>query len=139
MREELKKINRIRDRFNAIVSRFGERTSYGYTKQTMLVIDVRRVRDNKRMTDHVWMIVGKTLERLQLTPGDIIEFDARVTPYKKGYRGRREDIDAPPPSIDYRLSFPTKVRKMPAKPPNLDQILDRTVEPMPKVQDQLFQ
>jgi hypothetical protein len=47
---------------------------------------------------------GKTFENLDLTEGDIIQFDARVTTYNKGLRGKR--------TIDYKLSNPTKAIKM---------------------------
>jgi len=109
MREKLKAINNIRAAFRGTVARFGSRTSYGHVKKTMLVHDIRD-RHDREMTDHVWFLCGKWTEGLQ--PGDVIEFDARVTSYKKGYRGRREDYDLPAPSIDYKLSHPTHVRKV---------------------------
>jgi hypothetical protein len=46
----------------------------------------------------------------ELIEGDVVEFDARVTPYKKGYRGRNYlHMVSKPPTIDYRLSRPTRV------------------------------
>ena len=74
----------------------------------MLLKDVRLVSDDTLVTDHVWFTCGRWSE--DISEGDVVEFDARVMSYKKGYRGYREDMwDAPPPSIDYRLERPTKV------------------------------
>lgn len=133
MREKLRQINNVRATFRAIVVRFGTRTSYGHTKQTLLVQDVRDQMD-RVLTDHVWFLCGKWSECLK--EGDEIQFAARVRQYKKGYRGRRDDIDAPPPSIDYRLSHPTKVRKI--NPVTVPVIEDRPCPASPTVQESLF-
>jgi len=42
----------------------------------------------------------------------MIQFDARVKSYIKGYRGYRDDIYDKPLSIDYKLSHPTKIKKI---------------------------
>jgi hypothetical protein len=112
MRKQLAEINNVRAVFRAIVVRFGEKKAYkGPPLKTILLQDVRD-RHNRVMTDHLWFTAGKWSETLGLEPGDEIEFEARVSQYRKGYRGRREDFDLPAPSIDYRLSFPTKVKKL---------------------------
>lgn len=144
MRQELKKLHKVRARFRATVVRFGSKKAYkGPDLITLLVHDVYITKTNQLMADHLWFTIGKTFDDLKLKPGDIIEFDARVTQYKKGYRGRRDDgdyyDDRPAPSIDYRLSFPTKVRCVPATPANLDETLARPVGPMPTNQASLFQ
>jgi len=64
------------------------------------------------VTDHLWMTVGKQPSRLNVQIGDEVVFVARVTRYEKGYQGSREAIFAAPSSTDYRLSYPTKVRRM---------------------------
>jgi hypothetical protein len=112
MREQLAEIKNVRATFRGIVVRFGEKKSWkGPPKKTILVQDIRD-RHNRVLTDHLWFTWGKWSEVLDLKEGDEIEFDARVTSYRKGYRGRREDYDLPAPSIDYRLSHPTKVKKL---------------------------
>jgi hypothetical protein len=116
MREELRKLNGQRMTFRACFERFGSKKAYrGPDKITALFCDVQTSAD-ETVTDHLWMIVGKRLDALQLQPGDRVEFDARVSKYRKGYWGRCEDLDLPPPTIDYRLSFPSKVKKLPAEP-----------------------
>ena len=57
-------------------------------------------------------LITQGFEELCLKPGDVVEFDARVTPYLKGYKGNREDEDLPPVERDYRLSYPTKFEKV---------------------------
>lgn len=56
------------------------------------------------------MKVGKQLSRLNVQVGEII-FVARLTRYEKGYQGSRGDVFAAPLSTDYRLSYPTNVRR----------------------------
>lgn len=138
MREELQKIKNVRATFRGIVVRFGEKPGFRNhaPKKTMLVQDIRD-RHNRVLTDHLWFMCGKWSDALDLQEGDEIQFDARVTSYLKGYRGRREDDDLPPVERDYRLSHPTKVKKIRIPAPAVE-IPDRPVGPMPKVQESLF-
>ena len=103
MRERLKAIDRVRARFRGTFSKFGERTSHGYVKRMALLVDVTDLR-GEEMCDHVWLNLTLQVERLGLKPGDRIEFDARVKPYKKGYYDNRQ--------VDYRLSNPTNFTKL---------------------------
>lgn len=117
MREALARRVGARGRYTATVSRFGTKRAYrGPRLTTVLLVDVRDATGHV-VTDHLWITVGKTVERLRLASGDTVAFDARVTPYVKGYRGRREDEDRPPMSVDYRLSNPTKLVKRTAVVP----------------------
>ncbi|MEM4099028.1 MAG: hypothetical protein QXW57_04695 [Candidatus Micrarchaeaceae archaeon] len=96
-----------RGEFIATVSRFGTKTGWnGEMIKTVLLTNVKR--DGKLVTDHVWFVVGKRLSGLK--EGDVVKFQARVQEYVKGYRGWKEDIIIDnPPSVDLKLSFPTKV------------------------------
>lgn len=97
-----------RFRCRATVERFGTKRAYkGPPIPTILLRDVSDVRLGTALTDHLWFTQGKWSERL--SPGDTFEFDGRVGPYTKGYRGRRDDDDMPPISRDWRLERPTKV------------------------------
>jgi hypothetical protein len=78
---------------------------------TLLLRDVTEPKTGYVLTDHVWFATGKWSQALR--PGDVIEFDARVTTYEKGYKGRREDVCAPV-STGYRLERPTRVMKVAA-------------------------
>lgn len=94
MREALKQINKVRARFRATVSGFGQRSSYGHPKPMVLLVNVRD-EHGRQMTDHVWFDRRKWVDDLNLQPGDEIEFDARVGSYSKGYADERR--------IDYKL------------------------------------
>ena len=112
MRKELEKIGR-EDRhvFTAEFVRFGRKRGYeGREIRTILLKDVKC--GDSIVTDHIWFTMGKQFEDLQLESGDTVEFFARVAPYTKGYRGSREDVWDKPVEQDWKLSFPTKVRKL---------------------------
>lgn len=52
------------------------------------------------VTDHIWFTVGKTLKELNLKEGDEIEFNARISSYRKGYWKDK---------TDYKLNRMTKI------------------------------
>jgi hypothetical protein len=112
MREQLEKIEDLRTKFTAVFARFGEKSSYrGPPKKTVLLTYVRNYRGDL-LTDHVWLNLTAQLAAANLHPGDLIEFHARVKEYRKGYLGRLEELDLPPPSYDYGLKWPTRIRKL---------------------------
>jgi hypothetical protein len=113
MREKLKAIEGTRAWFEATFARFGEKPAFkGPPVKTALFLDLKDWR-GRVLTDHFWWTVGKQVAELSLKPGDRIAFQARVTRYRKGYRGRREDDDdLPPPEVDYRVSHMTRVRRL---------------------------
>ena len=99
----------IRKKFRATVSRFGKKTDYhGYADQTILLVRVLDAETQKIVTDHVWFSYTKGFEKIMLTPGLTIEFEARIKTYRKGYVNKRIGIDEQ--SMDYKLSNPTKIR-----------------------------
>lgn len=107
MRKNLGNINGSRTRFRATVKRFGSKKNYhGYPEPTILLIDVAFAETDKQASDHIWFTVGTTIKKLGLKPGDVVEFDARVGEYIKGYVNRREYIDNR--TLDYKLNRPTK-------------------------------
>ena len=117
MRKLLKQQMGRRGEFRATVAQFGTRSAnLGPDLSTMLR---KRVKDEtgQMVTDHLWMTVGKQLSRLNVQVGEEIVFVARVTRYEKGYKGFREDVFAALPSTEYRLSYPTKVRRGETRPP----------------------
>lgn len=112
MRESLKNQDGIRGTFSGTVARFGTKSAYrGAPIPTVLLQDVKDA-SGKVVTDHLWMTVGLQIQRLSLQIGEKVFFDARVTQYEKGYKGYREDVYDAPIEVDYRLSNPTKVRKV---------------------------
>jgi hypothetical protein len=116
MRETLKERDGKRGRFTGTVKRFGSKPAYrGPALVTMLLVGVRD-ESGTEVTDHLWFVVRKQLKELDPQPGDTIEFTATVKQYIKGYRGRREDYDLPPVSLDYKLSHPAKFKKVGSMP-----------------------
>lgn len=111
MRAELKKYVGLRFKVFAEVEKFGQKPSFrGPPKTTVLLTNIK---DEKGviLTDHLWLTVGKRIERCNLSPGDLVEFEGRVTEYVKGYQGSRWDVYAPI-KTDYRLANPTKIKKI---------------------------
>ena len=104
MRKELKKIDQQSLRFCARIERFGTKTFKDHIDETILLKNVCRVDTKQQVTDHLWFTVGKTIGELNLQPGDVIEFDARVTGYEKGHSQSR--------TSDYKLSRPSKIVKV---------------------------
>lgn len=98
----------LRFRCRAFVERFGMRKAFrGPDQPTVLLRDIVDAENALPLTEHLWFVCGKW--SAGLVPGDTLEFDARATPYLKGYRGRRDIPDASPVTRDWRLERPTKV------------------------------
>lgn len=94
--------------FTAIVERFSLKNGFrNLPLRTILLTNVRH--EEKLVADHVWLTCGRRIYSAILIPGDLIQFDARIKEYEKGYKGRREDVYKPI-SRDYCLSYPTKIK-----------------------------
>ena len=112
MRKKMKSISGQRERFRATFSRTGTKKNYyRFPETTLLFDDVYREKNGKVITDHLWFNNTKAFQAVDLEAGDVVEFDARVTPYEKGYQGYRQFIYKPI-TRDYKLSRPTKVKKV---------------------------
>ena len=111
MRSKLKSIGcDDRHLFTAEVVRFGKKNGWTGPVDTILVKNVRH--GDETVCDHLWFTCGKRFKDLNLKEGDHISFNARVSSYIKGYRGFREDVYDHPVSKDWRLSFPSSIRKV---------------------------
>lgn len=103
MRSNLIKHKKDRLEFTATVGRFGTKRNYhGYPQNTVCFIDVF-FKDGKKATDHLWMTVGETIEKLYLKSGDYVSFHARVDTYRKGYYNEQ---------LDYTLKNISKLQKL---------------------------
>lgn len=114
MRKELKAIAQQRMRFEGQFERYGSKPAFrGPPLTTVLLVNVRRLDTGEVVADHLWF--NETMGFISLghlNPGDLVQFDARVSEYEKGYQGRRaERLGQDWCEIDYRLSFPTKIAK----------------------------
>ncbi|MBB3700077.1 hypothetical protein KMW28_26990 [Flammeovirga yaeyamensis] len=96
--------------FTATVGRMGTKSAFkGPPLPTVLLKNLSIKSDV--VANHLWMNVGKQFMDLRLQPGDVIQFDARVTEYVKGYKGHRSDVHKPLEQ-DYKLERPTKIAKL---------------------------
>jgi hypothetical protein len=112
-RSELERRNEERTTFTGTFERFGTKSGWmGTADKTVLLKDIRR--RGAYVCDHLWFNFTKAFARLNLQPGDVVQFDARVKEYVKGYFGNdySKAIDHLP-ALDYKLSFPTRVVKLP--------------------------
>ena len=95
-------MNEVRKRFRGTFERFGTKTGWqGREVITLLLKNIMDLSNQQEITDHLWFTYTKRFQEVNLKEGNIIEFDARVKEYWKGYR---EDIEK-----DYKLSHPTKI------------------------------
>ena len=114
MRKELKKLNELRKTFTGTFERYGNKTNWhGFPERTILLINIKDS-NQKVVTEHIWFKMTKGFEQLgELKEGEIIQFDARVKEYLKGYRGYKEEVQFEKPiELDYKLNFPTKIKKV---------------------------
>lgn len=108
MRKLLKQSDGERKRFNAKFSRIGKKRNFkGYSEDTILLTDVKDATTGVLITDHVWFTFTRGFDAANIREGDIIEFDARVKAYRKGWINRSLQINNQ--KTDFRLSNPTKI------------------------------
>jgi hypothetical protein len=108
MRKVLRSDAGTRKKFRATFSRFGKKTNYhGYSDETILLVNVTDLETLKVVTDHVWFSYTKGFEKIKLTPGVVVEFQARIKTYRKGYINKKYQIDER--RVDYKLSNPTQI------------------------------
>ena len=117
MREELKGRCGKRGEFHATFKRSGIRPSHWGVAVTALFVNVCD-EAGTMVTDHLWFLLGKQMQALGLQPGDRVRFVATVAQYRKrnpdhdGFDGE----DTPHCVTDYRLIYPSNMRKLGAPP-----------------------
>lgn len=75
-------------------NRVGKKVNYeGYSEDTILLKNIVDAETNKRVADHVWFSFTKGFEKTTLEEGVMLEFEARVKEYKKGYVNKAYKID----------------------------------------------
>lgn len=108
MRKKLAKDEGVRKKFRAMFTRTGKKTGYnGYSEETILLTDIRDAETGEHVTDHVWFAYTKGFDQAKLGLGDVIEFEARIKVYSKGYINKPAHINSK--RTDYKLSHPTKI------------------------------
>lgn len=110
MRDELAKRLGTRGPFSATFVRTGISNSDWGKKVTMLFRDVRD-EAGTQVTDHLWFLQGKQARELRLKPGERVNFVATVGRYTKRNPDRDFDPDEPCRVRDYRLIYPSNMRR----------------------------
>ena len=108
MRKRLASSEGERKKFRAQFSRFGKKTNYkGYSEETVLLKSIIDSDTGEEVADHLWFSLTKSFEKLSLKEGVVVEFEARVKSYQKGYVNSRYKIGNR--KRDFKLSHPTKI------------------------------
>jgi hypothetical protein len=108
MRKKLAEEVGIRKKFQGVFARYGKKVNYkGYSEETVLVEQIVDAETNQVMCDHIWFSLTKSFEKLNLTSGDVLQFDARIKEYKKGYKNNAYKINNT--TKDFKLSHPTNI------------------------------
>jgi hypothetical protein len=111
MRKELATEEGKRKKFKAVFERVGKKVNYkGYSEETILLKNIIDLNINKIVADHVWFSYTQGFIKASLQPEDVIEFEARVKEYRKGYVNRNYKINNS--KTDFKLSNPTKIKKV---------------------------
>lgn len=126
MRRALAAQEEQRATFRGTFVRFGTKAGWQGREEPTVLLAAICDADGRQVCDHLWFNLTKALAALALQPGDVVQFDARVKAYVKGYFGRRDDVWKPP-ALDYKLSHPTKVRKVEGRTDDQHQALTRSV------------
>jgi fructose-1,6-bisphosphatase len=111
MRKALAEEKGKRKKFIATFVRLGKKTSFkGYSEETILLKNITDSETGQMVTDHCWFSFTKGFEKISLTEGTRIEFEARVKEYRKGYVNRAYNINNS--KTDFKLSHPTRIKKL---------------------------
>jgi hypothetical protein len=115
IRKKLAAENGERKKFRATFARFGKKVNYkGYTETTVLLTNIADAETGNVVADHLWFGYTAGFESANLMEGVIIEFEARVKEYAKGYVNKKIGINNR--KKDYKLSHPTKIRRQEGTP-----------------------
>lgn len=77
-------------KYIGVFIRYGSMYEYGIKFTTVLIRDIES--NGETVADHQWFRINEGFENLQLQNGDIIEFNADVSAYVKGYLGKNKQL-----------------------------------------------
>ncbi len=109
MRKALSKSEGQRKKFQATFSRTGKKVNYqGHSEDTILLTKITDCETGKVITDHLWFAYTKGFEDANLKSGCLVEFEARIKKYEKGYANKQLGLDLR--KFDYKLNHLTKIK-----------------------------
>jgi len=111
---ELEKREGERDVYRGVFERFGSKQGFRGTQETLLLRNIVDA-DGKAVCDNLQFNLTTAFAALHLQFGDTVEFRARSEPIVKS-EIRWKGVETPKISVDYRLTRPTRVRKVTAAP-----------------------
>lgn len=112
MREKLADLKNTRKTYTAFFERYGVRKLFGkFEALTLLFSDIKNS-DNELMSQHIWLNSNKSFEKINFVRGDIVQFEARVIEYEKGYRRYKGNDPKLKQYVikDFKLAYPSKVK-----------------------------
>ena len=90
----------------------GEFDKYGgngqYNEKTISIKNVCSTDGSnvESFEQHAWFVLGKNFEKFNMKPGDIIQFEASIKPYKhRNYKNKNHKAEK-----TRKLAWPTKVK-----------------------------
>lgn len=97
--------------FTGRFRRYGIKQGYqGREIDTALFVNILN-KEGEKVTDHVWFNKTKGFQQLgMVVQGQLIQFEARVKEYFKGYINPRKGMFEQ--EKDYKLNYPTKFKKV---------------------------
>jgi hypothetical protein len=109
MRKRLAASEGERKKFRGTFSRVGKKINYqGYSEDTILLNNIIDAETSTVVADHIWFSFTKGFEKIKLEEGSMLEFEARIKEYSKGYVNKQYGINNR--KKDYKLSHPTKIK-----------------------------
>ena len=98
-----------RRKFMATFNRIGKKINFlGHSEETILLNAITDMETNEMVTDHLWFPYSRGFQKLSLSKGKVIVFEARIKAYSKGYVNKKYGIANK--RTDYKLSHPTKIK-----------------------------
>lgn len=95
--------------FQATVAGFGSKNIRGQKQATIILTKVNQ--NGKRVANHLWFETRKIFNNCKI--GDVVEFEAEIDCYVKGYKGQNKKLfNTKPLAFDYQLSNPLNVHKI---------------------------
>jgi hypothetical protein len=113
-RPNLAKLEERRIKVQGTFVRYGKKTGWTGKEETTVLLSNITGDSGNVLTDHLWLNLTKGIAALgTLQAGDVIEFEARVKGYLKGYFGHNWERQVDNPIREsHKLSHPTRFRKL---------------------------
>ncbi len=112
MRTSFAQLQGTRSTFRGTFSTYDTKDGFKRPVKIVLLTHITLAESGEFLKDQLSVSATKAFSKLRLRLGDIVEFDARVTKYKKRHHGNRLDFFDSTVTTGYQLSNPTKVKKV---------------------------